>query len=72
MFKKGIRRVVCHAIHRYTKPNNKYMKDYDKYKESSYLNYWDVNDCYGWAMSQKLPVNVLNGRRILLKLMNIS
>ena len=31
------------------------MKDYDK--NNSYLKCWDVNDLYGWAMSQKLPVN---------------
>ena len=29
---KGIRGGICHAIHRYTKANNKYMKDYDKTK----------------------------------------
>ena len=33
------------------------MKDYDKNKESVYLQYWDVNTLYDWAMSQKLPVN---------------
>ena len=33
------------------------MKEYDENKESPYLNYWDVNKLYGWAMSQNLPVN---------------
>ena len=54
---KGIRGGICHAIHRYTKANNKYMKDYDKTKDSSYLKSWDVNNLYRWAMPQKLPIN---------------
>ena len=33
------------------------MKDYDKNKELSYLQYWDVSDLYGWLLSQKLPAN---------------
>ena len=36
---KGIKRGICNAIHRYAKANNKYMKDYGKIKESSYLKY---------------------------------
>ena len=33
------------------------MKSYDENKESSYFKYWDVNNLYGWAILQKLPVN---------------
>ena len=57
MVEKGIRGGICNTIHQYEKANNKYMKDYDKNRESSYRKYWDVNSLYGWAMSQKLPVN---------------
>ena len=34
------------------------MKDYDENKGSSHLKYWDVNNLYGWEISQKLPVNI--------------
>ena len=57
MVEEGIRGGICHSIHRYAKANNKYMKYYDKNKESSYIQYLDANNLYGWAMSQKLPVN---------------
>ena len=52
-----IRGGMCNAIHRYAKTNNKYMKSYDKKTVSSYLEYLDANNLYGWAMSQKLPVD---------------
>ena len=41
MLEKGIRGGKCNTIHQYAKANNKYMNNYDKNKESSYLKYWD-------------------------------
>ena len=57
MVEKGTRGAIYQAIHRYAKANNKCIKNYDKNNESSYIEYLDANDLYGWAMSQRLPVN---------------
>ena len=57
MVEKRIRGGICHAIHKYAKANIKYMKNFDKNIESSYLMYLDANTLYGWGMSQKLFVN---------------
>ena len=54
---KGMRGQICHSIYRYAKANGKYMKDHDKNKELSYLQYWDVNNLYGLSMSQKASSN---------------
>ena len=56
MIEEGIRGGICHVIQGYAKANNKYMKDYDKKKKSSYIQYLDANNLYGKAMTEKLPV----------------
>ena len=57
MAEKGIRGGICNAIHRYAKTNSKYMKNYDKNEESSFLEYLDANNLDGWAVSEPLPVD---------------
>ena len=43
------------------------MKDYDQNKDSSYIQYWYVSNLYGWAMSQKFPVNNFEWIKITTK-----
>ena len=50
MVEKGIRGEICHAILRYAKANNKYMKNYDENEEFLFLEYLDANNLYVWAM----------------------
>ena len=57
MIEEGARGGTCHALHQYAKANNKYMKNCDKSKESSYIQYLDANNLYGAVMSEKLPIN---------------
>ena len=44
MVEKSIRGRICHSIYQYSKANTKYMKNYDKNKESSYIFYM-VGQC---------------------------
>ena len=64
MVEKRIRGGICHAIYRYEKGNDKYMKNYNKEKEESFFQYLDANNLYGWAMSQKLPVGGFKSKKI--------
>ena len=47
MFERGIRGGITHISKRYAEANNKYMKNYNPEKESSYIQYLDANNLYG-------------------------
>jgi hypothetical protein len=58
---RGMRGGISLICNRYAKANNPYMGEkYDKKVDNSYISYLDANNLYGWAMSQKLPLNVEN------------
>ena len=64
MTEKGIRGEICHVIHKYVNINNKYMKNYDKNEESSFLEYLDANNLTIYMVGQCLnhyQLMVLNG-----------
>ena len=57
MFERGIRGGITHISKRYAEANNKYMKNYNPNKDSSFIQYLDANNLYAWAMSQQLPTH---------------
>ena len=52
---KGLRGGISYIAKRYAKANNKYLKDYDPTKQSKFISYLDMNNLYGWSMSDYLP-----------------
>ena len=51
---KGLRG-ISYIAKRYSKANNKYLNDYDPKKPSTFISYVDMNNLYGWAMSEYFP-----------------
>ena len=48
---KELRGRIYYIAKRYSEANNKYMKNWDPTEPSSYIEYFDENTLYGWAMS---------------------
>ena len=56
MLERGIRGGITQAVRKYASANNKYMGDkFNPYEDTTYLQYLDANNLYGWAMSQPFP-----------------
>ena len=51
---KRLRGGIFYNAKRYARANNKYMNYYDPKKPSTFMSYLDMNNLYGWAMSEYL------------------
>ena len=66
---KGLRGGISYIAKRYAKANNKYISDYDSKKPSTFISYIDMNNLYGWAMSEYLPNGGFKWLKIMISLM---
>ena len=66
---KGLKGGISYIAKRYAKAKSKYMKDYDPKKPSKYILFLDMNNLYGWAMSEYFPYGGLGGHKMLMDLM---
>ena len=57
---KGLRGGISQISNRYQSANNPYLGEehYDASKPTTYLQYLDMNNLYGYAMVQKLPTGL--------------
>ena len=66
---KGLRGRISYIAKRYARANNKYMNDYDPKKLSTFISYLDMNNLYGWVMSEYLPYEGFEWLKMLMSFM---
>ena len=64
---RGMRGGICSVSKRYSKTNIEFCPDYDETKPKVYTKYLDMNNLYGGAMSEYLPLENFNGVKLLIK-----
>ena len=57
MVEKGIRGGLTQVVKRHAVANHKYLPSYDSTKKSAFLQNLDAKNLYGYAMSQKVPLD---------------
>ena len=65
MVEKSLKGGICHSVLRYAKANNKYMKHYNRDNDSSYVTCLDKKYLHELAITQKLPVDEFDRKRLI-------
>ena len=66
---KELREGISYIAKKYAKANNKFINDYDPKKPSTFITYLDMNNLYGWAMSEYFPYGRFKCSKTLMCLM---